>query len=202
MLPARHPIPFHPPVLGTSTDPQNGPASYRARHSSWAFRTSGDMAHSRMRQPPVAVQTHFRVRSLPDWKASALPGRTGESGGPSRVRTDDLPLAGRMLFQLSYRPEIGAGYGSRTRFFDLEGQGTAHIPNPQIRPPALPGNLAVPQEAPRYGGLKPRYACRLRKDRSLRKKSGQPTPVCFQPTPITAIPACRAERLVFLDTPG
>lgn len=30
--------------------------------------------------------------------------QNGGIGGPSRTRTDDLPLAGRMLSQLSYRP--------------------------------------------------------------------------------------------------
>lgn len=73
----------------------------------------------------------------------------------------------------------------------------ADMPSPQIWSPALPGNLAVPQEAPRYGGLKPRYACRLRKDRSLRKKKRTTYPGLFSAYPDNGYPcvSCRTPSI-------
>ncbi len=45
----------------------------------------------------------------------------GEFGGPGRSRTDDIPLAGRMLYQLSYRPIKWRRLtsGNKGRLFDL-----------------------------------------------------------------------------------
>lgn len=52
------------------------------------------------------------------YKEAALPlSYAGISGGPDRDRTDDIPLAGRMLSHLSYRPfySFVAGFYSSGR---------------------------------------------------------------------------------------
>ena len=59
------------------------------------------MARYRQRQPParfapIAEHDHCQTGMAP-----ALPGETGGIGGPCQTRTDDIPLAGRVLSQLS-----------------------------------------------------------------------------------------------------